>query len=226
MSSSERSKQLHKCHICGNNFQQYDLEIHFLSCNGDYDDNFKEEEIRNDFNDQEVVLKNDESTIKSNSNPFENADNDCITDDAFDNQDNLIVLWKDVYPPEVDKLTDTKTLHSDRGTSYKCESSSKLFSQAKYLKKHVQNKCEYCSKFFSQAKHLEKHIQTIHKLCQKEHKCKFCDKSFSHVTEQLIGTESPCHVGTLLKEHIQKFHVDIDKKDNDSENLLHHRDPK
>ena len=120
----------------------------------------------------------------------------------------------------------TKTLHSDPGTSYKCESSSKLFSQAKYLKKHIQDKCEYCGKFFSQAKNLEKHIQTIHKLCQKEHKCKFCDKSFSHITEQLIGTESPCHVGTLLKEHIQKFHVDIDKKDNDSENLLHHRDPK
>ena len=112
MSSSERSKQLHKCHICGSNFQQYDLEIHFLSCNSDDDDTFKEEEIRNDFNDQEVFLKNDESTFKSNSNRFENADNDCISDNVSDNQENLIVLWKDVYPPEVDHHADSRTTPS------------------------------------------------------------------------------------------------------------------
>ena len=53
----EGIKKLHKCHICGNNFKQYDLELHFLSCNSD--DTIKDEEIKNDYNDQEVFLKGD-----------------------------------------------------------------------------------------------------------------------------------------------------------------------
>ena len=68
----EGSKKLHKCHICGNNFKQYDLELHFLSCNIDDEIIVKEEEIKNDFNAQEVFLKGDNThnLLKRGKNLF------------------------------------------------------------------------------------------------------------------------------------------------------------
>ena len=52
---SERGKILHKCHICCKQFKQYDLELHFLSCNVEDDEDIKDEiqdEIQNEIQDE------------------------------------------------------------------------------------------------------------------------------------------------------------------------------
>ena len=56
---SERGKILHKCHICCKQFKQYDLELHFLSCNVEDDEDIKDEiqdELQDEIKDE---IKND-----------------------------------------------------------------------------------------------------------------------------------------------------------------------
>ena len=74
----------------------------------------------------------------------------------------------------------------NRDVIHKCKYCEKLFSQARYLKKHIHRnheghkdyKCEPCGKSFSQSHALKGHIQTVHE-GHKDHKCEFCRKSFS-----------------------------------------------
>ena len=90
---SQRGKILHKCHICCKQFKQYDLELHFLSCNVEDDEDIKDEiqdelqgeiqdeikdEIKNDLDDN--VQENDQTDDSTNSEksnePVHNVENE------------------------------------------------------------------------------------------------------------------------------------------------------
>ena len=82
---------------------------------------------------------------------------------------------------------------------HKCESCGKSFSQAGYLKKHINSvheghkdyKCETCGKSITTLRNLKKHIHSVHE-GHRDYKCESCDRSFFQAGD--------------LKKHIRTVH--------------------
>ena len=94
---------------------------------------------------------------------------------------------------------DVEEHHQKGHKDHKCESCSKLFSEGRNLKRHIQivhegckdYTCESCGKSFSLSQSLKKHLYIVHG-GHKDYKCGSCGKFFSQSHH--------------LKGHINSFH--------------------
>ena len=139
----------HICHICDKEFKQYELELHFLSCNLE---DTKKDKIQNSW----------DSTPNSVSLPKTSTDQEFIAklDESSETLDTTSIPMtsteKDILPANEPKCL----------KNHKCESCGKSFFKAQNLKIHIghahkghkNHKCESCGKSFFKAGSLKIHI--------------------------------------------------------------------
>ena len=231
--------KMHKCHICDLEFDQYQLEIHFLTSHSmdDEDANIEENDpldIGNE-NLKSVSIENAEKIFKPK------------TTFHFESGSSTTSI------PQAGSSNDTSSPNLYQFDTFKCETCSKIFWSNDALKNHTKeihpiknycdickkefhnkaalvqhkkchkkpknltsnsSKCEYCFKNFNNSLKLKTHIWKVHQWATK-HDCLFCKKSFDSLND--------------LKEHLEnceepnRFKCKCGKKFSHYSNLLRHK---
>ena len=154
----ESAIQMHKCHICNKEFDQYGLEEHILTFHV-LENNSTENKCEKELGIKKEVLEN----------VFEGGASEKHEEDITKiHECNL--CDKTFYTPSELK-THIKNVH-EKLKNHKCHLCDKAFSQPLTLRIHMsrihktrikKHKCDLCEKTFSQSSNLNSHIESVHK---------------------------------------------------------------
>ena len=163
----EKPIQTYKCHVCNEEFDQYGLELHFMT------NHVIEENVMS-------VCQNKEESGGINNVPCETKPK------AKAIQKFKCSLCEKAYTQSQNLKLHVQYVHEGQKPRYKCDTCDKCFTQSHNLKSHInrvhklsfeaqskspvhegskpQHKCDMCNKCFTQSHNLKSHINRVHKV--------------------------------------------------------------
>ena len=201
-----------KCLTCEKSFSQFELQIHYLSCNDfkkpakEIDNIVKREELEaNDDKVESELLNYNKPIHKGKSNRY------TVIQDPINGK--LFKCLKCVKILKSRAVIKTHYNREHREKKHKCEKCSKLFAYPAELKIHSKShlkekepvkvkkeikeekKCDSCGKSFDSQRKFKTHLSACLFGIEGEFKCKTCDKKFDSFR--------------LLRRHTQNSHLEV-----------------